>query len=88
MIVVVVNFLCRGFKDGNEALRVVSHLHGQVFVKIEQKLHVHLDVVAALASVPLQLLSIILKQKWCKVDWSEISSLAVEVESAPFLVED
>ena len=58
MVIVLVDFLCSCFQDGNYGLRVVPHEHSQALIEVEQQLHIDLNVEAALASVPLELLSV------------------------------
>ena len=57
MVIVLVDFLCGCFQDRDQGLRVVPHEHAQVFIEVEQQLHIDLNVEAALASIPLQLFS-------------------------------
>ena len=58
MVIVDVDFLSGGLQDWDKSFWVVPHLHAQVLIKVEQQLHVHLDVEATFTSVPLQLLSV------------------------------
>ena len=58
MIIVMVNFLGCRFQNGNERLRVISDVHGQVLIEVDEELQVNVDEVATFSCISLQLLSI------------------------------
>ena len=75
VIIVQVDFLSGSLQDRDESLWVVPHLHAQVFIEVEQQLHVHLDVEATFTSVPLQLLPAKDKSYYNLFNGNDFSSL-------------